>query len=73
MRLPAHQPSFRSCRGCNMTDLTVPDELNFSFIEEYIRTKTFSTGESHLDKGFKYFTEHYVHEVRVSSEIAILF
>ena len=54
-----------SASAAAMVDLAVVfDLLSFSFVENYIKTKSFSTGESHLNKGFKYFTEYYVHNVR---------
>ena len=41
-----------SASAAAMVDLAaVPDLLSFPFVENYIKTKSFSTAESHLDKG----------------------
>lgn len=45
-------------------DLSLVPEINFSFVELYIKQNKGSTGQKSLNKGFKYFCEGYIHDLR---------
>ena len=43
------------------TDITIfPNNFNFIFVENYIKLNNKSSGENHISKGYKYFSEKYV-------------
>ncbi|XP_060603848.1 uncharacterized protein LOC132756730 [Ruditapes philippinarum] len=48
-------------------DLSLVPEINFSFVELYIKQNKGSSGQKSLNKGFKYFCEGYIHDLRVQS------
>ena len=38
-------------------------KITFTFVESYIAGKNKASGEKHLSKGYKYFSENYIKEV----------
>ncbi|XP_033726735.1 uncharacterized protein LOC117316303 [Pecten maximus] len=43
----------------------VPDEITFGFVENAIKTSSSSTGSREVSKGYKYFSEKYIYDIRV--------
>ncbi|XP_052798027.1 uncharacterized protein LOC128230070 [Mya arenaria] len=47
-------------------DLDLIPQLTFSFIENYVKDNKTSSGEKSIDKGFKYYSESYIQDLKVS-------
>ncbi len=45
-------------------DLACVPQISFGFVEEYVTEKSKSSGESHISKGYKYFSEAFIHSIR---------
>jgi len=45
-------------------DLALVPEISFSFVELYIKQNKGSSAQKQLNKGFKYFCEGYIHNLR---------
>ena len=45
-------------------DLDLIPFLTFSFVEDYVKSKKASSGDSHISKGYKYFSEKYIHDLK---------
>ena len=48
----------------NYRDLDLIPDLTFTFVEQYIKSNKHSSGEKPINKGFKYFSEGYVHDIK---------
>ncbi|KAJ8307894.1 hypothetical protein KUTeg_014541 [Tegillarca granosa] len=46
-------------------DLNLIPELTFAFVENYIKENKFSSGKKSINKGFKYFSEGYIKDLKV--------
>nr|XP_022300975.1 uncharacterized protein LOC111109184 [Crassostrea virginica] len=46
-------------------DLSLVPEITFAFVEEFIKSHSTSSGKEQMTKGFKYYSEQYVHSVSV--------
>ena len=47
----------------NPRDLSIVPRIDFSLVESYTKAISKASGKSHIDKGFKYFHEAYVHNI----------
>ena len=45
-------------------DLSLVPQLNFGDVDKYAASKSVSSGKKHISKGYQYFGEGYVHDVR---------
>ena len=45
-------------------DLTViPNEFDLEFVSKFVKSKSHASGNSHVNKGYKYFHEKYIHNI----------
>ena len=44
-------------------DLTLVPDITFGFVEDFIKSHSTSSGKEQMTKGFKYYSEQYVHSV----------
>ena len=44
-------------------DLSLVPEITFAFVEDFIKSHSTSSGKEQMTKGFKYYSEQYVHTV----------
>ncbi|XP_076116381.1 uncharacterized protein LOC143083892 [Mytilus galloprovincialis] len=51
--------------GTSSKDLSHLPDISFAFVEEFIRKHSQSSGKEQMTKGFKYYSEEYVHSVSV--------
>ncbi|CAG2189628.1 unnamed protein product [Mytilus edulis] len=49
--------------GTSSKDLSHLPDISFAFVEEFIRKHSQSSGKEQMTKGFKYYSEEYVHSV----------
>ena len=54
-------PSYSEISGRN---LSIVPTFSFTFVEKYIHKRNISSGSSHINKGVKYFSEGYIHQIR---------
>ena len=45
-------------------DLSLVPNVSFSLVEEFIKPHTGASGNKSISKGFKYFSEGYVHDLK---------
>lgn len=45
-------------------DISLIPDISFSFVESYIRTCRDSSGDKSINKGFKYYSEGFVHDLK---------
>ena len=45
-------------------DISLIPNVTFSFVENYIKCNKISSGQKSINKGFKYFSEGYIHELK---------
>ena len=53
-----------SCSEISGRDLSIVPTFSFTFVEKYIHKRNISSGSSHINKGVKYFSEGYLHQIR---------
>ena len=58
-----HSLAIMATNYCNR-DLDLIPQLTFSFMEHYIKSNKSSSGEKSIDKGFKYVSEGYIHDIK---------
>ena len=56
----------------NDRDTGIIPDIKFSFVEEYIKTNKFSSGQKSINKGFKYYSESYIHSLKGEKHILIV-
>jgi hypothetical protein len=54
------------------SNLSVVPLISFGFVETYARNTSKASGKAHLTKGYKYFSEGYIHSVQSMYIIHIL-
>ena len=54
-------------------DTSIIPDIKFSFVEEYIKTNKFSSGQKSVNKGFKYYSESYIHSLKGEKHILMFF
>lgn len=52
-------------------DLNLIPELTFAFVENYIKENKFSSRKKSINKGFKYFSEGYIKDLKGFYEHAV--
>ena len=45
-------------------DLSLLPSFNFTFVENYIKSNKFSSGNKSINKGFKFYSEGYIHDLK---------
>lgn len=45
-------------------DLSYLPSFNFTFVENNIKTNKFSSGNKSINKGFKFYSEGYIHDLK---------
>jgi len=45
-------------------DLSLVSNVSFSLVEEFVKSHTGASGNKSISKGFKYFSEGYVHDLK---------
>lgn len=48
----------------NERDLDIIPDLTFTFVENYVKSCKSSSGQKSVNKGFKYFSEGYIHDLK---------
>ena len=54
-------------------DLSIVPYFTHAFVEKYVKLKSASSGESYIDKGYKYFSEGYIGQINCEYKFLFLF
>jgi hypothetical protein len=48
----------------NERDLDIIPDLTFTYVENYVKSCKSLSGQKSVNKGFKYFSERYIHDLK---------
>ena len=54
----------KKCSSIATSDLSSLPDLNFSFVESFLEKQSKSSGREQMNKGFKYYSEGYIHAIK---------
>ncbi|KAK3099804.1 hypothetical protein FSP39_010007 [Pinctada imbricata] len=55
----------KKCSSIATSDLSSLPDLNFSFVESFLEKQSKSSGREQMNKGFKYYSEGYIHAIKL--------
>ena len=63
-RLTTHRGNPHDSLSMETQDISKVPTINFTFIENFIKQNSKSSGDKEITKGFLYFSEAFVHGIR---------